>query len=93
SIVSVRSRWYRGYLLWLALAPMTLLYFGKPVGVVIVYSILGALFMPFLAGTLLYLGRKGGPMAAAANGWPARVGLVLGLALFGYLALRRIAGL
>ncbi len=92
--VTTDSTWYRGYLAWLALAPMALLYFGRPVAVVIVYSVLGALFMPFLAGTLLYLGRMHGPMGeTAANRRCSLAGLLLCLLLFGYLALRKITTL
>ena len=35
--------------------PLVLLAFGEPVALVIVYASLGALFLPFLAITLLFL--------------------------------------
>ncbi len=53
--VDERSTPYRAFLLWLALPPMLLLAVDRPVAVVIAYSVLGALFMPFLAGTILVL--------------------------------------
>jgi Mn2+/Fe2+ NRAMP family transporter len=46
---------YRTYLVWLTFPPMLLLFLGKPVGLIIIYGVLGALFMPFLAITLLWL--------------------------------------
>ena len=46
---------YKGFLFFLALPPFALLLAGKPVWLVLVYSVTGALFMPFLAITLLYL--------------------------------------
>ncbi|MDG9703091.1 Nramp family divalent metal transporter [Streptomyces sp. DH37] len=50
-----RSWPFRGYLLWLTFPPMGLLWLDKPFGLVIAYGVLGAFFMPFLAGTLLWL--------------------------------------
>ncbi|MGH2969308.1 MAG: hypothetical protein ACRDK0_09620 [Solirubrobacteraceae bacterium] len=39
----------------IAVTPMVLLFFDQPVFLVILYAALGALFLPFLAGTLLWL--------------------------------------
>lgn len=49
---------YRFFILWLTFPPMLLHFLGKPVGLIIAYGALGALFMPFLAVTLLYLLNK-----------------------------------
>jgi hypothetical protein len=57
-VVSTRSKSYLGFLIFLAFPPLLLLIFGKPVIIVIIYSIMGALFMPFLAATLLVLNNK-----------------------------------
>ncbi|MER6463782.1 Nramp family divalent metal transporter [Streptomyces sp. NPDC001228] len=46
---------FRAYLLWLTFPPMTLLFLNEPFGLVIVYGVVGALFMPFLALTLVWL--------------------------------------
>jgi Mn2+/Fe2+ NRAMP family transporter len=46
---------YKFYVLWLTFPPMLLHFIGKPVGLIIAYGALGALFMPFLAITLLWL--------------------------------------
>ena len=43
------------FLAWMTFPPMILLAFGEPVALVIVYASLGALFLPFLAITLLLL--------------------------------------
>lgn len=56
--VDPRSAGYRGFLAWLSVPTIALLYFERPVAVVVVYSVLGALFMPFLAATLLYMNRR-----------------------------------
>ncbi|WP_367124255.1 Nramp family divalent metal transporter [Streptomyces phytohabitans] len=50
-----RSLAFRGYLLWLTVPPMALLWLDQPFGLVIAYGVLGAFFMPFLAVTLLWL--------------------------------------
>ena len=79
--------WYRGYLVWLCLPPMLLLLFDRPVAVIVVYSVLGALFMPVLAATLLYMNSRAAWVGERLrNGWPSTVLLLLCLALFGILA-------
>ena len=50
-----QTKSYRFYIFWLTFPPMLLLMFGKPVALVIIYGALGALFMPFLAITLMVL--------------------------------------
>ncbi|GAA2139578.1 Nramp family divalent metal transporter [Nocardioides koreensis] len=49
------GRYFRAYMLWLTFPPMLLLLLDKPVGLILAYGTLGALFMPFLAITLLLL--------------------------------------
>ncbi|MFJ1245050.1 divalent metal cation transporter, partial [Bacillus amyloliquefaciens] len=53
--VSGKSPAYRFYLAWLTFPPMILLFFGRPVELILVYGALGSLFMPFLAISLLLL--------------------------------------
>jgi Mn2+/Fe2+ NRAMP family transporter len=53
--LSEKSIYFRGFLAWMSFPPMILLAFGQPVLLVIVYASLGALFLPFLAITLLIL--------------------------------------
>lgn len=53
--LSQRSIFFRAFLAWMSFPPMILLAFGEPVLLVIVYASLGALFLPFLAVTLLIL--------------------------------------
>ncbi|MER7814802.1 Nramp family divalent metal transporter [Streptomyces sp. NPDC096153] len=50
-----KSPAFRGYLLWLTFPPITLLFLDQPFGLVIVYGVIGAFFMPFLALTLVWL--------------------------------------
>ncbi|MBT2365067.1 Nramp family divalent metal transporter [Streptomyces sp. ISL-10] len=46
---------FRAYLLWLTFPPIALLFLDQPFGLVIVYGVIGAFFMPFLALTLVWL--------------------------------------
>jgi Mn2+/Fe2+ NRAMP family transporter len=87
-----RTPSYRGFLAFLAVAPIGLLAFDKPVLLVVVYSVFGALFMPFLAATLLYLNGSSRRVGALKNG-PVTITLLVGcLALFAYLAYDQIGG-
>lgn len=83
---------YRAALLFLALPPMALLVFDRPVIVVVIYSIAGAFFMPFLAATLLVLNNRHAWVGALRNRWPSTVLLTLSLIVFLYLGLREIVG-
>ncbi|MGW0736289.1 Nramp family divalent metal transporter [Streptomyces sp. NPDC002851] len=60
---------FRGYLLWLTFPPMALLWLDQPFGLVIVYGVLGAFFMPFLALTLVWLLNSSRTPAEWRNGW------------------------
>lgn len=88
--VDTRSSLYRWYLLFIAFPPMLLLLVGQPVWILLIYTITGAFFMPFLAATLLYLNRRT-RIQELGNGWFARGLLVVALALFGYLCVNDIA--
>lgn len=78
-----RSTPFRIYLLWLTFPPMLLLGLGKPFQLTIVYGVLGALFMPFLAGTLLALLNSRSMMPAANRSrWVSNSLLALCLVLF-----------
>ncbi|MEU9555798.1 Nramp family divalent metal transporter [Streptomyces fumanus] len=50
-----RSWPFRAYLLWLTFPPVVLLFQGQPFRLVIIYGVLGAAFLPFLALTLIWL--------------------------------------
>ncbi|KUG61263.1 MULTISPECIES: Nramp family divalent metal transporter [Kocuria] len=49
------GKYFRFYLLWLTFPPMLLFMLGRPVFLILLYGVLGALFMPFLALTLIWL--------------------------------------
>lgn len=86
AVVTTTSPLYRGYLLFIAGPPMLLLLADRPVWIVVIYAIAGSLFMPFLAGTLLYLNNRQAWVGPLRNRWVANTLLVVALLLFGYLA-------
>jgi Mn2+/Fe2+ NRAMP family transporter len=51
----VGGRYFRFYVLWLTFPPMVLFLLEKPIFLILLYGVLGSLFMPFLAVTLLGL--------------------------------------
>lgn len=51
----VGGKYFRFYVLWLTFPPMALFALGRPIGLILAYGVLGSLFMPFLAATLLGL--------------------------------------
>lgn len=86
---------YKFYVFWLTFPPMLLHFFGKPVGLILVYGALGSLFMPFLAFTLLYLLNRKAlvPDAKVRNHWLSNLFLLLNLLLFAVLAVNELKGL
>ncbi len=93
------GRYFRLYLLWLTFPPMLLLLLDKPIGLILTYGVLGALFMPFLAVTLLVLlnKRRDGALAHATvppewrNKWLSNALMSLCAALFAILAVQQLA--
>lgn len=51
----VGGKYFKFYVLWLTFPPMILFLLDRPIGLILAYGVLGSLFMPFLALTLLGL--------------------------------------
>lgn len=51
----IGGRYFKFYVLWLTFPPMVLFLLDQPIGLILAYGVLGSLFMPFLALTLLGL--------------------------------------
>lgn len=83
--VSKKDWAYRAYLLWLTFPPMLLLFFGQPVLLVILYGALGALFMPFLAISLMLLLNSKRVEPGFKNGWITNIVLTACVVVFVYL--------
>jgi len=88
--IDARSPLYRAYLLYLAFPPMILLWAGKPVWVVLIYSVAGAAFMPLMAGVLLYMNGYRDWLGSLRNRWAANLALAAALALFAALLLNTL---
>ena len=85
-----KSPYYRAYLLYLALPPMILLTLGKPVWVVVIYSVTGAFFMPFLAALLIYMNNRRDWLKAFSNGYLMNTLLLVSILLFSYLLIEKM---
>jgi Mn2+/Fe2+ NRAMP family transporter len=90
--IDTRSTAYRAYLAYLAVPPMVLLWLGKPVWVVLIYSVAGSTFMPLLAGLLLYMNGYRDWLGDLRNRWPANAALLAALALFAILLINTLVG-
>jgi Mn2+/Fe2+ NRAMP family transporter len=81
--VKVTSVPYRLALVFITLAPMPFAFMRRPLFIIVTYTIVGSLFIPFLAATLLYLNNRvrwGVPVPR--NHWTTNVLLLMILALF-----------
>ena len=57
-VTKVTSTPYRLALMFVTLAPIPFAFTGQPLQVIVAYTIVGSLFVPFLAATLLYLNNR-----------------------------------
>jgi Mn2+/Fe2+ NRAMP family transporter len=84
---------FKFYLFWLTIPPMTLLWFGRPFTLVIIYGALGAFFMPFLAVTLIWLLNSARVPKEWRNGWLSNGLLGSAALLFVVLCISELIGL
>ncbi len=54
----VSSTPYRIALAFISMAPLPFAFLGRPIFIIVAFTIVGSLFLPFLAATLLWLDRK-----------------------------------
>jgi Mn2+/Fe2+ NRAMP family transporter len=74
---------YRVALVFITLVPLPFAFTGRPISIIVTYTIVGSLFVPFLAGTLLYLNnRVAWQQPVPRNHWTTNLLLVAILALF-----------
>ena len=88
-----KSPAFRGYLFWLTFPPMALLFMDRPFGLIVAYGVLGALFMPFLALTLIWLLNSERTPKEWRSGWLSNGMLAAAAVLFCVLAGRELIGL
>jgi Mn2+/Fe2+ NRAMP family transporter len=85
-----RSWPFRAYLLWLTFPPIVLLFQGQPFRLIILYGVLGAAFLPFLAGTLLWLLNSSRTPREWRNSWLSNGMLALAGLLFLVLGVKQV---
>ncbi|MFF7448752.1 MULTISPECIES: Nramp family divalent metal transporter [unclassified Streptomyces] len=85
-----RSWPFRAYLLWLTFPPIVLLFQGQPFRLIILYGVLGAAFLPFLAGTLIRLLNSSRTPAEWRNGPLSNAMLAIAGLLFLVLCVKQI---
>ena len=89
--LSETSYFFRAFLVWITFPPLLLLTFDEPVAIVIIYASLGAVFMPFLAITLLWLLNLRVPREFR-SGWLSNLILGVSLLIFLYVGAQEIIG-
>jgi Mn2+/Fe2+ NRAMP family transporter len=83
AVTRVTSTPYRLALVFITLVPLPFAFMGRPIAIILIYTIVGSLFVPFLAGTLLYLNnRVAWQEPVPRNHWTTNLLLVGILALF-----------
>ena len=91
ALTNVKSTPYRLALVFLTLVPIPFAFTGRPVAIIVIYTIVGSLFVPFLAATLLYLNNRVAWTAAVPkNHWTTNLVLVAILALFAIVGAQEI---
>jgi len=91
-VVKVTSRPYRLALLFITLVPLPFAFTGQPIQVVIAYTIVSSLFVPFVAITLLYLNnRVAWTESVPKNSWITNLLLIAILVLFGIVGFQEVA--
>ena len=91
-LVKVTSTPYRLGLAFITLVPIPFAFTGQPIQVVIIYTIVSSLFVPFVAATLLYLNNRVDWTAAVPkNSMLTNLLLVTILVLFAIVGFQEVA--
>jgi Mn2+/Fe2+ NRAMP family transporter len=91
AVVKVTSTPYRLALTFITLVPIPFAFTGRPIAVIVTYTIVGSLFVPFLAATLLYLNNRiTWNEAVPHNSWLTNLLLVSILALFAVVGAQEV---
>ncbi|MGP9649281.1 iron transporter [Arthrobacter sp. MYb211] len=84
------GKYFKFYVLWLTFPPMVLFLLDKPIALILAYGVLGSLFMPFLAITLLGLLNGKRIPKGWANRWHTNTALGITALLFISLGLQQL---
>lgn len=83
---------YWWFLAYIAVPPILVAIFGKPIWIALAYAISGAFFMPFLAALILYMNNKRGWVGSLKNGSVTNGLLLVCLLLFLGLLVGKVFG-
>lgn len=86
----IGGKYFKFYVLWLTFPPMILFALGKPIGLILAYAVLGSLFMPFLAITLLPLLNGKSIPKKWANKLHTNIALAICAVLFAILGVQEL---
>jgi Mn2+/Fe2+ NRAMP family transporter len=86
----IGGKYFRIYVLWLTFPPMILFLLDRPIALILAYGILGSLFMPFMAVTLLGLLNGKRVPKAWANRLPSNIMLGICALLFIILGVQQL---
>jgi Mn2+/Fe2+ NRAMP family transporter len=90
-LTQVTSTPYRLALVFITLVPLPFAFIRRPILVIVTYTIIGSLFVPFLAATLLYLNnRVKWTTAVPKNSWITNIILVAILILFAIVGMQEV---
>ncbi|PCC37252.1 Nramp family divalent metal transporter [Glutamicibacter sp. BW77] len=84
------GKYFKFYVLWLTFPPMVLFLLDKPIALILAYGVLGSLFMPFLAITLLGLLNGKRIPKRWANRWHTNTALAITAMLFIALGIQQL---
>lgn len=84
------GRYYKFYIFWLTFPPMIMLFLGQPVYLILAYGVLGALFMPFMSVTLLWILNTARTPAEWRNGTMTNIMMFLCTLAFAALAIDQL---
>ncbi len=90
--LSEKSPYFRLFLVWITFPPMILLSFNEPILLVIIYASLGALFLPFLAITLMWLLNSGRVNPEYRNGIVSNLFLAASILPFIWVGVQEVLG-
>jgi Mn2+/Fe2+ NRAMP family transporter len=92
-MTKVTSTPYRLALAFITLAPLPFAFTGRPIVVIVTFTIVSSFFIPFLAATLLYLNNRiHWSTAVPRNHWTTNLVLIAVLALFVIVGVQEIRG-
>jgi Mn2+/Fe2+ NRAMP family transporter len=92
-VVKVTSTTYRKALAFISLVPIPFAFTGRPIQIVITYTIVSSLFVPFVAATVLYLNnRVPWTEPVPKNSWITNLLLIAILVLFAFVGAQEVIG-